>query len=217
MKSIKTREKILNVSIDLFNNKKASNVSTVQISTAMNISPGNLYYYFANKEEIIRCIWNERMLNVINGITDKAHETKSIEDLLNNIEEWIEHIIEYRFFYSELSTLFINDESIIEMYHSSEKNTIATFAELLNKHIASSNIVDNMIVIHSAMAISFQQLCQYDTYIASGKTRRDYINLNMLRITTLLEAVFSNERINAINEELSNRGLTKKMYLELYS
>ena len=54
MKSKKTREKILDVSLQLFNEKKASNVSTVQISAAMKISPGNLYYYFANKEELIR-------------------------------------------------------------------------------------------------------------------------------------------------------------------
>ena len=65
MKSKKTREKILDVSLQLFNEKKASNVSTVQISAAMKISPGNLYYYFANKEELIRCLWRERMLDQI--------------------------------------------------------------------------------------------------------------------------------------------------------
>ena len=53
MKSNRTRERILETSIKLFNEKKASNVSTVQISAAMQISPGNLYYYYANKDEVI--------------------------------------------------------------------------------------------------------------------------------------------------------------------
>ena len=73
MKTNKTKEKILDTSIRMFNEKKASNVSTVQISADMKISPGNLYYYYSNKEEVIRCIWNERM-------------TKEIEELLDRYE-----------------------------------------------------------------------------------------------------------------------------------
>ena len=43
MKINRTRERILDKSIELFNRKQASNVSTVQISTALEISPGNLH------------------------------------------------------------------------------------------------------------------------------------------------------------------------------
>ncbi len=50
---MKTRERILYVSQDLFNRSGASSISTVDIATEMEISPGNLYYHFRNKEEII--------------------------------------------------------------------------------------------------------------------------------------------------------------------
>ena len=49
MKTNKTKEKILDTSIRMFNEKKASNVSTVQISADMKISPGNLYYYYSKR------------------------------------------------------------------------------------------------------------------------------------------------------------------------
>ena len=75
MKSKKTRERILDVSLELFNLKKASNVSTVQISAAMKISPGNLYYYYANKEEVIRCIWQERMKDELEEMLEEINET----------------------------------------------------------------------------------------------------------------------------------------------
>lgn len=68
MKINRTRERILDKSIELFNRKQASNVSTVQISTALEISPGNLYYYYTNKEEVIRCTWKERMVPEITEI-----------------------------------------------------------------------------------------------------------------------------------------------------
>ena len=72
MKINRTRERILDKSIELFNRKQASNVSTVQISTALEISPGNLYYYYTNKEEVIRCTWKERMLPEIDAIVETA-------------------------------------------------------------------------------------------------------------------------------------------------
>ena len=43
---MKTRDRIIERAIDMFNEKGAANVSTVQLSEALGISPGNLYYYF---------------------------------------------------------------------------------------------------------------------------------------------------------------------------
>ncbi len=50
---MKTKEKILLQSIELFNRNGVSPVTTNHIAKAMNISPGNLYFHYANKEEII--------------------------------------------------------------------------------------------------------------------------------------------------------------------
>ena len=83
MKSKKTRERILDASLEMFNKKKASNVSTVQISAAMKISPGNLYYYYANKEDVIRCIWAERMSGALEELLEKTTEIKTAKDLLD--------------------------------------------------------------------------------------------------------------------------------------
>ena len=52
-----TREKIMLTAIKLFNEEGVTNVSTVKLSNELHISPGNLYYYFDNKEHLIRSIW----------------------------------------------------------------------------------------------------------------------------------------------------------------
>ena len=53
---MKTRDKIITTAINLFNLHGTKAVSTNHISKEMGISPGNLYYHFSNKNDIIRSI-----------------------------------------------------------------------------------------------------------------------------------------------------------------
>jgi len=58
----KTKEKIIATAIIMFNQDGTSSVSTNHIAKELGISTGNLYYYFKNKEEIIRAILEKMIL-----------------------------------------------------------------------------------------------------------------------------------------------------------
>lgn len=107
------KEDILETARKLFNESNTQAVTTNHIAKAMGISPGNLHYHYANREEIIRVLYeqlrDEARLEVEELPKDiytlNAHET-----LLIKIQ-W-----KYRFFFRELLFLFARDEKLKTMY-----------------------------------------------------------------------------------------------------
>lgn len=141
MKSRKTREKILDESLTLFNHKKSSNVSTVQISKAMNISPGNLYYYFANKEEVVKVIWQERMLPEVKKFGKALRAVEDLDDILNLIRDCFKHFETFRFFYTEISTLFNNDKDLKELYEEEMKVVFNDVVDTYDKWYEAGHVI----------------------------------------------------------------------------
>ena len=56
---MKTRDRIIQASLEMFNEQGERNVTTNHIASKLGISPGNLYYHFKNKQQIIYDIYLE--------------------------------------------------------------------------------------------------------------------------------------------------------------
>lgn len=54
---MKTRDRILECSLLLFNEQGEPNVSTLEIANELGISPGNLYYHFHGKEPLVMALF----------------------------------------------------------------------------------------------------------------------------------------------------------------
>ena len=52
----RTAERILDVTLELYNRFGEPNVSTSLISAELGISPGNLYYHYPAKDELINSL-----------------------------------------------------------------------------------------------------------------------------------------------------------------
>ena len=108
-RSARTRERILKVSLELFNAHGEANVTTGHIADELNISPGNLYYHFRNKDEIIHHLFAdfEKAIDVAPGeINDVA---SAMEDTWLYLHLMFERIHEYRFLYRNLDDLLTRD------------------------------------------------------------------------------------------------------------
>lgn len=109
---MKTRERILVTSLELFNGYGEPNVTTIHIADEMDISPGNLYYHFRNKDEITVELfgrYEESMLELLQAPEDRALE---LEDVWLYLHILFETIARYRFIYRNLVDLLSRIEKL---------------------------------------------------------------------------------------------------------
>ena len=100
----RTAERILEVTLDLFNRFGEPNVSTTLISAELNISPGNLYYHYPAKDELINSLF-DRYERSLNELLHAADNVRNVEDAWLFFHMLFELIWQYRFLYRDLNDL----------------------------------------------------------------------------------------------------------------
>ncbi len=112
----RTRERILELSLRLFNEFGEPNVNTTLIADQMAISPGNLYYHFKNKDDIIQSIFQqfEREIEKLLAVpaAPAPGRAPNVEDAWLFLHLLFELIWKYRFFYRDLNNLLINSRKL---------------------------------------------------------------------------------------------------------
>ncbi len=100
----RTAERILEVTLELFNRFGEPNVSTTLISSELNISPGNLYYHYPAKEELVNALFKryEVALQDLLGAAPGVHD---VEDAWFFMHTLFELVWQYRFLYRDLNDL----------------------------------------------------------------------------------------------------------------
>jgi AcrR family transcriptional regulator len=97
-----TRQRILDASLAMFNTQGEPNVTTNHIADELEISPGNLYYHFRNKDDIIEHLfarYEERMDSALAAPSGRLPE---LEDIWLQLHLVFECIWDYRFLYRDL-------------------------------------------------------------------------------------------------------------------
>ena len=107
----RTAERILEVTLDLFNRFGEPNVSTTLISAELNISPGNLYYHYPAKDELINSLF-DRYERALNELLQAADGVRDIEDAWLFFHMLFELIWQYRFLYRDLNDLLSKNRRV---------------------------------------------------------------------------------------------------------
>lgn len=113
---MKTKDRIVQASRELFNDFGVHAITTNHIAAHLGISPGNLYYHFRNKEDIIRSIYANYVDQMNASFIVDHNEMMTLSQIAAYAEQVIINQWEYRFFYSGITDILQRDDSIKERY-----------------------------------------------------------------------------------------------------
>jgi AcrR family transcriptional regulator len=113
---VKTRERIIRASLELFNTQGERNVTTNHIAAHMGISPGNLYYHFRNKQAVIAELMQRYEAQVDQFLRLPEERPVVIEDKAVYMERLLAAMWQFRFLHRDLEHLLESDAQLAERY-----------------------------------------------------------------------------------------------------
>jgi AcrR family transcriptional regulator len=102
---MKTRDRILECALKLFNQQGEPNVSTLDLANELGISPGNLYYHFHGKEPLILGLFERFQAELAPLLDPPEHAQLAAEDYWLFLHLIVERLAQYRFLFQDLSNL----------------------------------------------------------------------------------------------------------------
>lgn len=115
-KAIKTKQRILDVSLHLFNEKSERAVTTNHIAATLNMSPGNLYYHFSNKQEIIKALTEQYQHETLNMLALPEGRMVNPNDKIHYFHVMSSQLWRYRFIHRDIFHLVENDQDFKVLY-----------------------------------------------------------------------------------------------------
>lgn len=202
---MKTRDKIIQASIELFNEQGERNVTTNHIAAHLAISPGNLYYHFRNKEDIILSIYEEYARSLLlETLPQVTSEMKPLDSLVLYMDSVFQTTMKFRFFYSNLPVLLDKNPSLREKYVEVQQSISERVSQLLIL-LRSADIIDfqddelsdivSILRLINTFWVSF-----YQTQNIVNEVNDSVFYQGVLKILVILRPYTKAHAINELNE-----------------
>ena len=147
MKKIKTRDRILDTSLALFNCVGEPNVTTLLISDELEISPGNLYYHFKSKGDIVGELFGRFEAEMLDLLAVPEDADISLDQNGFFLHLMFETVARYRFLYQDLV-------NVLSRYDQLQ----AKFKRLLKKKTAAFRVICESFLRQGMMEIEEEEL-----------------------------------------------------------
>ena len=136
----RTRERIVETSLALFNQRGAPQVTTAEIAGEMNISPGNLYYHFRNKDEIVGELCAAFEVRLTPLFANPRGRAIGVEDLWLWLHLLFERMGEFRFIFRDVDELAARDPALGVRLGRLLRQGVATMVELCRSMVGAGTM-----------------------------------------------------------------------------
>lgn len=150
---MKTAEKILLTSLEMFNQQGEANITCVDIALELDISPGNLYYHFKGKEVIVNTLFDMYLQRSSKILISPDTENLDIAQFFHYLLLLLESAHLYRFIYRNPTDLMHKYPSISRNFRRLVKSKEEAFIAII-QHFGRTGLM----TVNNEQATALAQL-----------------------------------------------------------
>jgi len=163
----KTRDRILAISLEMFNAQGEPNVTTNHIADELEISPGNLYYHFRNKDDIAEHLFAQFEQQMDQALLVPEGRLPNLDDIWFQMHLIFECIWKHRFIYRDLVDLLSRNRKL-KMHFSrilkrAQESIVAVCRGLVDAGLMAATVVEidsvaSNILLATTFWLNFEQI-----------------------------------------------------------
>jgi len=138
--SRQTKDRILEASLTMFNAQGEPNVTTNHIADELGISPGNLYYHYRNKDDIVEQLFARYEARMDQALLVPDGRLPTLEDVWMQLHLVFECMWTFRFLYRDLVDIVSRNRKL-KQHFARILNRAAASAEKVLKGLARAEIM----------------------------------------------------------------------------
>lgn len=207
---MKTRDKIVYAALELFNQHGERNITTNHIADHIEISPGNLYYHFRNKQEIVREIFALYSAELLERFTPIQGSQESLTMLKSYLDSIFTLMWKYRFFYANLPEILSRDEQLHEQYidvqEKLQANLIAIMQEFVSLKLLDVNEQQLKSLVCTLHLIACSWLAYQSAMASKTSITEQMVKQGMLQMLNVVKPVATEqglEQLQLLEEAVS--------------
>jgi AcrR family transcriptional regulator len=201
---MKTRDRILHTSLALFNEEGEAEITTLDIANQMDISPGNLYYHFKGKDQIITELYQQYELAISHTLTAPIEQPLSsaggsVEDNWYYLYVVMEEMYQYRFLYHNLDNILQRYPDIkrgfTRLIHLKRTALYAICQTLLQQDVIDAKD-QQLLGLADNMALNLTFWFSYEALLHDRRTPQVTIHQGVLQLLTMVAPYLGDEEIS---------------------
>ncbi len=201
---MKTKDRILVTSLSLFNEEGESNTTTIDIANEMDISPGNLYYHFKGKDDIIAEIFQQYELALGSTLTAPIEQPLSDKD--SNVEDnWyflyvvMEEMYQYRFLYHNLEDIMQRYPDIRKKFRrliQLKRAALYAICQTLLKQSVIDTKDQQLLGLVDNMTLSLTFWFSYSQLLTDQREPQIIIHQGVLQLLTMVAPYLGDDQLS---------------------
>ncbi len=196
-------------SLELFNQQGERSISTNHIAAHMEISPGNLYYHFPNKQAIISVLFSEYEALVDSFLRPPQGRAATVEDKRFYLKELLSAMWGYRFLHRDLEHLLDSDPELAARYRRFSQRCVIQGAAIYEGFVAAGILKMDRVQIESLTLNAWIILTSWVRFLCTTRENSNHLSEQAVKRgvyqVLVLEAGFvtdeSRDAVNALFDE----------------